>query len=84
MTAWLGLLEVLNKALQGAGIDPACGNGFGLLLADPSAVHMAEAGRKNRQGAAPGLNVVILPMELGAAVVDVIDCLLYTSDAADE
>ena len=34
---------------------------------------MAEAGRKNRQGAAPGLNVVILPMELGAAVVDVIE-----------
>ena len=60
MTAWLGLLEVFHKAFQGAGIDPACGNGFGLLLAHTAAMHVAQAGWKNRQGAAAGFDVVIL------------------------
>lgn len=54
--------------LAAARIDPAVGDGFGVLVAHPAAVDVGDARREDRQGAFYGFHVVVLPVEFGAAV----------------
>jgi len=52
-------------------------------LAHTAAMHVAQASWKNRQGAAAGFDVVILPVKLRAAVVDVIEIKDPSQDPAN-
>lgn len=54
--------------MQGAGIDPADGDGFAVLLAQPSAVNIRRARRKDQQHGLLRFHVVPLPVELAAAL----------------
>lgn len=58
--------------LQGAGIDPSGGDGLAGYLADAAAMGMADPCWEDRQLPASSVDVVLLPVKFGAAIVDVI------------
>jgi hypothetical protein len=54
--------------MQGVGIDPADGDGFAVLLAQPSAVNIRRARRKDQQHAPLRFPMVPLPVERAATL----------------